>query len=169
VKSRAGFFIAGSHIGDAMILFVFLWSTYAKISRGHLVDRCSERRRTHGGRRSAQAGMPARLGPWTLRAALPSVAAETPSSSPAAAPSAAASSVLEIAGEASPGPRARHSISGLPVKQIQAVNQHLSDQNTSITSRLVLSGMVETGRPLSLFRAINKSLSPAFRKRASIS
>jgi len=43
--------------------------------------------------------MPARLGPWSLRAALPSIAAATPSSSPAAAASAAASSVLEIAGE----------------------------------------------------------------------
>ena len=32
-----------------MILFVFLWSPYAKIYRGRLVDRRSERRRTHGG------------------------------------------------------------------------------------------------------------------------
>lgn len=130
-----------------MILFGFLWSTYAKIFRGHLVGRCSERRRTHGGRRSAPAGMPARLGPWSLRAALPSVAAETPSSSPASAPSAAAPSVLEIAGERPQDPSARLTISGLPVVQIQAANQHLSDQSTSITTRLVLSGIVETGRP----------------------
>jgi len=43
--------------------------------------------------------MQARLGSWSLCAALPSVAAaETPSSSPAATASAAASPVLEIAG-----------------------------------------------------------------------
>jgi hypothetical protein len=112
-----------------MVLFVFLWSTYAKISRGRLVDRCSECRHSHGGRRSAPAGMSARLGPWSLRASLPSVAAaETPSSSSAAAASAAASSILEIASERWQDPRSRHNISILRVKQIPAVNQHLSHQ-----------------------------------------
>jgi hypothetical protein len=117
--------------------------------------------------------MPARLGPWSLRAALPSVAAaETPSSSPAAAASAAASSLLEIASERAQYPSARHSINGLPVKQIQAVNQHLSNQSTSITSprvRLVLSEIMAAGRFPLATRAIDRSLLPAFRKSASIS
>jgi hypothetical protein len=80
--------------------------------------------------------MSARLGPWSLRAALPSVAAaETPSSSPAAAPPATASSVLEIASEHSQNLRARHSMSGLPVEQIQAVNISTSPSKAPLLPR----------------------------------
>ena len=92
--------------------------------------------------------MPARLGSWSLRAALPSVAtAETPPSSPAAAASAAASSVLEIASECPPDARARHSIRGLPVIKIHIVTRYLSDQGTSISFDTFGSSPAEPWEP----------------------
>jgi hypothetical protein len=113
--------------------------------------------------------MPARLGSWSLRAALPSVAtAETPSSSPAAKASAAASSVLEIASEGPRDPHAQYSsISGLPVEQIQATRQHLSDQSTSIP--LHASGRVWRNHGSRTFspnatNAIDRPSSPRFAK-----
>ena len=92
--------------------------------------------------------MPARLGSWSLRAALPSVAtAETPPSSPAAAASTAASSVLEIASERPQDARARHSVRGLPVVKIHIVTQYLADQGTSISLDTFGSSPAEPREP----------------------
>src|SRR5471030_3142321 len=92
--------------------------------------------------------MPARLGPWSLRAALPSVAtAETPPSSAAAAASAAASSVIEIASERPQDARLRHGISALPVVKIHVVARYLSDQSSSISLSTFGSSLTQSWEP----------------------
>jgi len=92
--------------------------------------------------------MPARLGPWSLRAALPSVAtAETPPSSAAAAASAAASSVLEIASERPQDARARRIVNGLPVVKIHVVARYLSDQGSSISLSTFGSSLAQSWEP----------------------